>query len=116
MARDFKTTTLDSWFEAIPPNLYKIKGNPAEIIIEDRVKLYTGGLDRSETVQKFNSAQLAFYFLDQAEEISEDDIMVLRAATFWRLMINGVKLPGKGLLTANPRQCWLKKEFILGVA
>ena len=114
--QDFRTTTLNSFFEVIPAELYRIKGKPEEIIIEDRVKIYTGGLDKQESINKFNSAQLAFYFIDQAEEVPKDKISLLRAATFWRLMINGIKIPGKGLLTANPRQCWLRDDFILSAA
>ena len=111
VGKDFYDTTYESWKKAIPADCYKIKGTPPEIIIENRVKVNTGGLDRQETINKFNSAELAFYFLDQAEETVKDDLSLLRAATFWRLSLGGVKIPGKGLLTANPAQCWLKDEF-----
>ncbi len=111
VGKDFKTTTLETWKRFIPTSEYKIKGDPAVITIRDRVKILTGGLDRSEDVQKFNSAELAFFFLDQAEEVDVDDIMVLRACL--RLQVNGKPLDYKGLFTANPRQCWLKDEFIL---
>ena len=113
VGKDFSTTTLDTWHGTIPEDLYEIKGNPAEIIIERRVKIYTGGLDRQETINKFNSAELAFFFLDQGEEVPKDKTSLLRAATYWRKTINGIKIPGKGLITANPAQCWLKEEFIL---
>lgn len=111
VGKDFKDTTLETWKRFIPADRYRIVGKPAEIIIEERVKILTGGLDRSEDVQKFNSAELAFFFIDQAEETSSDDISVLRAAL--RLTLNGQPLNYKGLFTANPRQCWLKNEFIL---
>ena len=111
VGKDFYDTTFETWKKAIPPDCYRIKGTPPEIIIEERIKILTGGLDRQETINKFNSAELAFYFLDQAEETQKDDISLLRAATFWRLSLGGVKIPGKGLLTANPAQCWLKDEF-----
>lgn len=112
VGKDFYDTTFESWKKAIPGDCYRLKGQPVEIIIEERVKILTGGLDNRETVNKFNSAELAFYFLDQAEETLKDDISLLRTATFWRLSLGGVKIPGKGLLTANPAQCWLKQEFI----
>ncbi len=111
IAKDFRETTLETWKRFIPSQFYKIKGNPAVITIADRVKILTGGLDRSEEVQKFNSAELAFFFLDQAEEILIDEISVLRACL--RLKINEQELDYKGLFTANPRVCWLKDEFIL---
>jgi len=112
VGKDFYGTTFETWKKAIPPGVYRLKGNPPEVIIENRVKYLTGGLDRTETINKFNSAEFGVYFLDQAEETTEEDIALLRAATFWRLSLNGRKVPGKGLLTANPAQCWLKREFI----
>ena len=108
---DFTNTTLETWKRFIPEEAYVIKGKPAEIIIWDRVKILTGGLDNSEIVNKFNSAEYAFYFIDQAEEVDREQIGELRATT--RLIINGKKLPGKGLFTANPAPSFLKDEFIL---
>jgi len=110
VGRDFKDTTLGTWKRFIPAECYTITGKPAEIVIEDRVKILTGGLDRSEDVQKFNSAELEFFFIDQAEETTVDDISALRACL--RLTIGGEPLEYKGLFTANPRQCWLKDEFL----
>ncbi len=108
---DFSNTTLETWKRFIPEKAYAIKGKPAEIIIWDRVKILTGGLDNSEIVNKFNSAEYAFYFIDQAEEVDREQIGELRATT--RLIVNGRKLPGKGLFTANPAPSFLKDEFIL---
>lgn len=112
VGKDFKDTTLETWKRIIPENGYEIKGNPADIIIANRVKYLTGGLDRREVVNKFNSAEYARAFIDQAEETDKEKILLLRAATHNRLIINGRKIPGKILWTANPRQCWLKSEFI----
>lgn len=111
VGKNFKETTLETWKRFIPSNRYEISGNPAVITIEGRVKIITGGLDRSEDIEQFNSAELAFFFIDQAEEITRDDVGALRAAL--RLVINGQALDYKGLFTANPRNCWLKDEFIL---
>ena len=108
---DFTNTTLETWKRFIPPDGYLIKGKPAEIIVRGRVKIITGGLDNTEVVNKFNSAEYAFYFIDQAEEVDREQIGELRATT--RLIINGKKLPGKGLFTANPAPSFLKDEFIL---
>jgi len=108
---DFTNTTLETWKRFIPENAYVIKGKPAEIILLNRVKILTGGLDNSEIVNKFNSAEYAFYFIDQAEEVDREQIGELRATT--RLIINGKKIPGKGLFTANPAPSFLKDEFIL---
>lgn len=113
VAKNFSDTTLETWFKTIPADGYVAKGKPVDLIIDDRVKIHTGGLDNRETINKFNSAEYAFFCLDQAEEMTPDDIALLRAATFGRLVVNGKALPGKGLFTANPRACWLKEEFIL---
>ena len=108
---DFTNTTLETWKRFIPDAMYEIKGKPAEIIIADRVKILTGGLDNSEVINKFNSAEFAFFFIDQAEEVDASQIGELRAT--FRLIINGKKIPGKGLFTANPAASFLKDEFIL---
>lgn len=110
VAKHFKETTLDTWKRFVPPDHYLIKGDPAEITIANRVIIRTGGLEAKEELEKFNSAEFARIFIDQAEETSKDDISVLRACL--RLIINGNKIPGKILWTANPAQCWLKTEFI----
>ena len=44
---DFTNTTLETWKRFIPDTMYEIKGKPAEIVIADRVKILTGGLDNS---------------------------------------------------------------------
>jgi len=108
---DFTNTTLETWKKMIPPNNYTIRSQDKEIIIKDTVKLCYGGFDRSETVNKFNSGEFAYYFVDQAEELTLDDMSLLRGTL--RLKINNTRLEYKGLLSANPRQCWLKDEFIL---
>jgi len=108
---DFSNTTLETWKRFIPEEMYEIKGKPAEIIIGDRVKILTGGLDNGDIINKFNSAEYAFFFIDQAEEVDATQIGELRAT--FRLIINGKKIPGKGLFTANPAPSFLKDEFIL---
>jgi hypothetical protein len=108
---DFSNTTLETWKRFIPENTYTLRGKPAEIIIFDRVKILTGGLDTGEVVNKFNSAEYGFYFIDQAEEVDREQIGELRATT--RLIVNGTPIPGKGLFTANPGPSFLKEEFIL---
>jgi len=108
---DFTNTTLETWKRFIPEELYEIKGKPAEIVIANRVKILTGGLDNGDIVNKFNSAEYGFFFIDQAEEVDPAQIGELRAT--FRLIINGIKIPGKGLFTANPAQSFLKEEFIL---
>ena len=107
---DFRKTTLETWAQTIPPELYRLNKQTNEIVILDRVKFFFGGFDRQESINKFNSAEYALFFVDQAEELDKDDVMILRGAM--RLKINGKDMPRKGLFTANPAQCFLKDEFI----
>lgn len=107
---DFTSTTLETWKRIIPSDAYRIKQQEKLIVIDNAVAIKYGGLDDSDTVKKFNSAEYAFYFIDQAEECTEQDIGLLRGTM--RLKINGEHVLGKGLLTANPAICWLKSAFI----
>lgn len=107
---DFTSTTLETWKRFIPSDLFELKSSEKLIIINRTVSIRYGGLDDSETIKKFNSMELAFYFIDQAEECSENDIGLLRGTL--RLKLNGIQPAYKGLLTANPAICWLKKAFI----
>ncbi|HEG42471.1 MAG TPA: hypothetical protein ENH94_00325 [Phycisphaerales bacterium] len=109
---DFTNTTLETWKKFIPPDQYRIREHDHEVIIADTVKLDYGGFDRVESLHKFNSAEYCMYFIDQAEEVTKDEVAMLRACCFHRLVINDTNLPGKGLLTANPAQCWLKNDFV----
>ena len=114
-ATDFTATTLQTWQEIIPEDEYQIRTatdkHPKHILIQGRIAVDYGGLDRREDISKFNSAEYAFVAVDQAEETTRDDVSVLRASR--RLKIKGNHVLYKGLWTANPAQCWLKREFIL---
>lgn len=109
---DFTDTTLETWKRIIPPKQYYIRVQDKEIIIEDKVKYAYGGLDTQEAINKFSSAEFAVVFIDQAEECERDKVAILRSR--FRLQINREPLPYKELYTANPKNCWLKDEFVLG--
>lgn len=108
---DFFNTTLDTWKQYIPESVYTINYKNKEIIINKRLKIHYGGLDNKKVVQKFNSANYGFFCLDQAEEIEEEKLVELKLSL--RATIKGQKLPYKGVYSANPRDCYLKKEFVL---
>ena len=119
-AVDLTGTTLQTWREVIPEEYYKLRGaterDPKHILIADRIAIDYGGLDKQENIQKFNSAEYIIIAIDQAEEVNKDDIAVLRGSL--RMVLKGtdgkpLKIPFKELYTANPRQCWLKDDFIL---
>ena len=149
-AVDFTGTTLETWKQVIPSEYYEIKGasdkHPRHILIDGRIALDYGGLDKSENIQKFNSAEYVIIGIDQAEEVSKNDVAVLRASLRMvfkdskgkvvlprdkagEVLMNPRDLDGnilpesdrvpyknwpfKELYTANPRQCWLKDDFII---
>ncbi len=107
---DFTDTTLETWKRFIPVEDYVIRSQEKEIVINERVKLAYGGFDDEANIKKFNSAEFGFYFIDQAEEVTRDDIGLLRGTL--RLKIKDTQLGYKGLLSANPADCWLRDEFI----
>lgn len=107
---DFTDTTLETWKKFIPEQAYSLRTSEKEIIINERVKIAYGGFDSEMDIKKFNSAEYAFYFIDQAEEVSRDDIALLKGTL--RLKIGDTPLDYKGLMTANPADCWLKDRFI----
>jgi hypothetical protein len=114
-AVEFAGTTLQTWREWIPPETYTIKSgtekDPKHINIMGCVCIDFGGLDKQENINKFNSAEYGFIAIDQAEETSRDDVSVAQGSL--RLKIKGVPLSYKELYTANPRNCWLRDEFII---
>ena len=90
-ATDFAGTTLQTWRTIIPPELYQIRGGTERdvkhIIIDGRIAVDFGGLDKQENINKFNSAEYCFIAVDQAEETTRDEVSVLRASR--RMRING---------------------------
>lgn len=108
---DFTRSTLDVWKAIIPEEAYRIRTREQEIIINETVKFYYGGLDDKKHISKFNSGECSINFIDQAEEI-EEERLVTELRISMRKQIDGEPLPYKILWTANPRPGWLKQEFI----
>lgn len=120
-ATDLTGTTLQTWREVIPEEYYTLHGatekDPKHILLfGSRIALDYGGLDKQENINKFNSAEYILIACDQAEEMTKDDVSVLRASL--RMVLKDrqgrpLNIPFKELYTANPRQCWLKNDFII---
>ena len=108
---DFDDTTLESWKAYVPESVYTINSKSKEIIINKRLKIHFGGLDSKKVVQKFNSFEIGFFCIDQAEEVEEDKLTELKLAC--RRTISGQAIPYKYVYSANPRDCYLKKSFVL---
>jgi len=111
-AVDFNDTTMETFKKVVPAHLIEIKPHDKEIIFEETAKVLYGGLDDEQNINKFNSAEFAFFAIDQAEETLRKELAVLRASL--RLTYNGIAPPYKELYTANPAECWLKDDFVLG--
>ena len=105
----FRKTTFETWQDLIPSQLYRVREQAQEIVIRERVKVDFGGFDSRETLNRFNSAEYIFAFIDQAEELGVNDVGTLRASM--RRMINGQDVDRHILWTANPAACFLQEEF-----
>jgi len=112
-AVDFRTTTFNTFKRFIPPDLYTIKEQKKEIHwINGSVTLY-GGLDKSEDIVKFNSMELGYFAIDQAEEISRNDFAVLVGALNRYSLPDGTRPRYRGIMSCNPAPCWLKQDFVI---
>ncbi len=115
-ASDFFITTLETWKKEIPFSEYKINELKKIITINNAASILYGGFDDRETVNKFNSMELAFVGIDQVEELDRSEIGSVRGAL--RLKIKGKQPEYKMLLPCNPpivddpNFAWIKDEFI----
>lgn len=113
---DLLVTTMETWKKEIPPSEYKINEQKKLITINGAVSILYGGFDDRETVNKFNSMELAFAGVDQAEELDRAEIGSIRGTL--RLKIGGKQPDYKLMLTCNPPITdepdflWIKNEFI----
>ena len=118
-ATDFTGTTLQTWREVIPEEYYILRGaterDPKHILIAGRIAIDYVGLDKQENINKFNSAEYIIIAIDQAEEVTKDDVSTIIGSLRKVLRLGGkpLSIPFKELYTANPRQCWLKDDFII---
>lgn len=107
---DFHDTTLEDFKRIIPSDHYRLHDDEHEIIFHESAKVFCGGLDDPKRIEKFNSANYAFFAIDQAEETERTDVSVLQATL--RMKHLNLQPPYKQLYTANPADCWLKEDFI----
>jgi len=107
---DFSATTLVTWKKFIPKIIYDYNEQKKIITLFGKVSYQCGGLDDTNDIKKFNSAEYGLVIIDQAEETVRDQAAMLRG-TQGRANINGVALPIKTLFSANPADCFLKDDF-----
>lgn len=113
---DFKGNALLQLLKFLPPELYGSFRGGIHHQTDRYFKLingsviYYGGLGNDAEAVKLisNMPELGWFGIDQAEEITENQFLLLCG----RLRLN---LPGiryRGLLTANPDSGWLRNRFI----
>jgi len=112
-AVDFHGTTLKTWYKAVPGELWKEREGDREMVICGAATVAYGGLDDTDRIKKFNSAEYGLVFLDQAEETSIDDVAELRVQ---RCEIGGNHIAPKALYTFNPATCWVRDQFVTNPA
>ena len=110
-AVNFNITTLATWKKMIPAQAWELKEQKKEIIIEGRASVLFGGLDDQERVQKFQSAEFAFACLDQAEEVTADELALVKGS-LKRFKLGDKPMKYRLLLTANPKECHLKNAYL----
>lgn len=123
---DFTNTTLETWKKAIPVSQYSINPNSKKITMKgSRAVIDYGGLDDEQAVEKLNSAEYSGGAIDQAEEITKDSFAMCRGTLRHKKRYctdhdNSCSMtcPNREYayqirMSANPRQCWLKNDFIL---
>ncbi len=119
-ATDFVATTLQTFQEMIPRSCYALKPatgkHPQHILIDDRVAIDYGGLDNRGDIERFNSAEYGFIWVDQPEETQQEEISVLLASRRKKLRNQRMRelesLAFRALFTPNPREGWLKQRFV----
>lgn len=114
VAKHFRETTLQTFFQTVPSEMYIHKANLNEIHVKTSgapsVIVY-GGLNSREEIDRFTSAEYGGILIDQAEELTENDY--IQMAPRLRLRRGDGRRPHYRLIfTSNPRKCYLRKHFI----
>jgi len=107
---DFMDKVMPKFQRFVPSGLWRVREQARKIVVADMFQIAYGGLDANEDIEKMRGGEYAYAFVDQAEELTRDDVGALRAGL--RFIMRGVQPPRKTLFTANPSKCWLIPEFI----
>ncbi len=113
-ATDFRSSTQLQIDKFLPSELIKIhhKTEMYYELVNGSLIFYGGLQGDEETKTKINSMELGWFGIDQAEEVTEKQFLLLAGRL--RLIRNGVPPKYKGLLTCNPDPGWLRDRFIEG--
>ena len=111
----FKRNALQQLLKFLPPDLYAPPygihhQSDHYIKLINGSIIYYGGLgNEAEAVRLIsNMPELGWFFIDQAEQITENQFLLLDG----RLRLNLPQIRYKALLTANPDPGWLRDRFI----
>ena len=109
---DFKSSTMMQVEKFIPSELIRVHHKTEKYwqLINGSIIFYGGLQGDEETKTKINSMELGWFGIDQAEEVTEKQFLLLCGRL--RLMINGKAPKYKGILTCNPDPGWLRDRFI----
>ena len=112
---DLKISTLQTWREKIPYNSYTENKQDKVFTIKvgnvNSTILY-GGFNDSETRDKFKSAEFSFAYIDQSEELTEQDYLDVMGRLRQRLP-DGSRAPRQGIFSSNPKKCYFRNKFII---
>lgn len=113
-ATDFASSTMLQLDKFLPPEVIRVHHKTERYyqLVNGSIIFYGGLQGDEETKTKINSMELGWFGIDQAEEVSEKQFLLLAGRL--RLLINGIKPKYKGLLTCNPDPGWLRDRFIEG--
>jgi len=113
-ATDFRSSTQLQVEKFLPSELIKVhhKTEMYYELVNGSLVFYGGLQGDEETKTKINSMELGWFGIDQAEEITEKQFLLLAGRL--RLIRNGQTPKYKGLLTCNPDPGWLRDRFIEG--
>jgi hypothetical protein len=109
-------STYQTWKEVIPEQSYKENKGEQMFRIKsgnNYSQIFYGGVnDKNDTVSKFKSSEFAFEYIDQAEELIEQDFLDLLQRLRQKLP-SGEKPPYQAIFTANPKICTFRQRFIV---
>ena len=106
---DLWVTTMVDFFRILPPEAIGTPYNKTEhtlTLTNGTVYIF----HEMKDIDSIKSFELGAYFVDQAEEVEEEYILMLQSRLSWRLP-NGRYPRFIGLLSANPAPGYLKKRY-----
>ena len=115
VGRHLRQTTIETWKDTIPMEGYVINEQRGEIKVKTSgvmSQINYGGLNTREEIDKFKSAEYGGIYIDQAEELEENDFLMLLPRVRLRLP-DGTYPRYKSCFSANPAECAFRQRFVI---